>query len=377
LLPRLLDWERGNGGERGVRLYACSGTTSVPANFRFDRTVGTGTVDLAGAAYSISLPATAHWIVLVARDHVIGSFEVPAGGASSNGPDLIVDLAQLPSSPSRTQIEIRILDPKGRAPYSGRPAEVELSLDVHNPDDPSSVSSHSTGPSRQDDAAATYWFDGVEPSHCTVTIKLEEMATIVRVLDVVAREKPYEIEVVARPADAELHGLVVGPDGKPLANAHVHLRERTAAGLDDTNVPPTVTNNEGRFRFEKLASGEGIVVVHALPFAPAIVPVKLAADSDAGSISLASGGRVVVTVARARGDPKQSSFDSLHVVRSADGMTLADPAWEGSVDWKTSTRLELVLPAGKATLDVTLVDGTKFKRELDVVAGKTLEVAIE
>jgi hypothetical protein len=58
-------------------------------------------------------------------------------------------------------------------------------------------------------------------------------------------------------------------------------------------------------------------------------------------------------------------------------MTLADSAWEGSVDWKTATRFELVLPAGMATLDVTLVDGTKLHRELDVVAGKTQEIVIE
>jgi carboxypeptidase family protein/sigma-70-like protein len=376
LLPRLLEWERGKDGERSVRLYALSGTTSVPARFRFDRTVGFGTVDFAGAAYSISLPPEAHWIVLVARDHVIGSAEVPAGGATANGPDLVVDLAQMPAAPSRTQIEVRILDAKGRAPWSGASAQIELDSSIQDPDDPSSTSSHSTGPSRQEDATATFWFDGVEPGHCTITIKIEGIATIVRALDVVAREKPYEIEVVARPADAELHGLVLDPEGKPLAKAHVRLRERTAAGLDDVNVPPTVTNDEGRFRFEKLASSEGVVIVHALPFAPAVVPVKLTADGDAGTIALAAGGRVAVNVTRSR-SPTQSSWSDVHAFRTADSIPLAEPGFEGSIDWKTATRLELVLPAGRATIDVTLIDGTRFHKEVDVVVGKTQELTIE
>ena len=97
---------------------------------------------------------------------------------------------------------------------------------------------------------------------------------------------------------------------------------------------------------------------------------------DAGTIVMGAGGRVVVTVERPR-SPNQSSFADVHAFRTADSLPLVEPAWQGSILWKSATCLELELPAGRATLDVTLIDGTKFHQEVDVRAGKTQEVAIE
>jgi hypothetical protein len=380
LLPRLTEAERADGGARSVRLFTCGGESAPPPDFMLGTLVDVGTIDLDAATYDAVLSKEVRWIALVVRNRTIGAVEVSSAKGGANGPDLVVDLSQLPSGAAGAAVELRLRDAQSGALYTGPDAVVELMSVYRDPQqkDPGTMTGSSIGSSsRRTITAGVVTIDNVHPGHCTLTVEIDGMAPIHREFDVVARAEPYRIDLTVRPADATLRGQIVDPDGKPLVKAHVRLLERTKDGLDGVNIPPTLTNGEGRFIFEKLASGEGVLIVYALPFAPAIVPVKLAADSDAGSISLASGGRVVVTVARARGDPKQSSFDSLHVVRTADGIALADPAWEGSVDWKTNTRLELVLPAGKATLDVTLVDGTKFKRELDVVAGKTLEVAIE
>jgi hypothetical protein len=379
LLPRLAEWERVNGAARSVRLYALRGDSAPPPDFEkgIGAFVESGTVDLDAATYDVLLPTSARWIALVARQRTLGVVAVTPAKAGDGGPDLVVDLSQLPSEPTRAAIEVRLIDAKTGAPYSGPPAEVELQSVFGDETQPGVATAVSRPPVRRDDAAGIVWFDEVRPSRCTVTVEIAGMATIRSKLDVIARAEPYRVDLTVKSADASLRGTVVDPDGKPLARAHVRILHRTASGFDSENTLPTLTNGEGRFVFEGLATGEGLVMVHALPFAPAILPMKFANEQDAGPIALAAGGRVVVTVVRARGDADHSSFESIHVARTEDGLPLADPLWEGSVDWKTGTRLELALPPGRATLDLSLIDGTKVHREVDVVDGKTLDVRIE
>jgi hypothetical protein len=376
LLPRLTEAERADGGARSVRLFTCGGESAPPPDFTQATLVDVGTIDLDAAAYDAVLSPEVRWIALVVRNRTLGAVAVSSVRSGTSGPDLVVDLSRLPSAPGGAAIELRLLDAQSGALITSSEAVVEFSSSFEDPQQAGAGTSYGAS-SRRKISGGIATIDAVHPGHCRLTVEIDGMAPIHREFDVVARAEPYRIDLVVRAADALLRGLIVDPDGKPLAKAHVRLLERTKSGLDADNIPPTLTNGEGRFIFEKLASGDGVLIVYALPFAPAIVPVKLAADGDAGSIALAAGGRVVVTVTRARGDPTQSSFGALHVARTADGMTLADSAWEGSVDWKTATRFELVLPVGMATLDVALVDGTKLHRELDVVAGKTQEIAIE
>jgi RNA polymerase sigma factor (sigma-70 family) len=376
LLPRLTEAERANGGARAVRLFTCGGESAPPPDFMLGTLVDVGTVDLDTATYDAVLSKEVRWIALVVRDRTLGTVAVSSAKVGANGPDLVVDLSQLPSNPTGAAVELRLLDAQSGALFTASEAVVQYSSSFGDPQQPG-VGTRYGASSIRKISGGTVTIDNVHPGRCTIKIEVDGMAPIRREFDVVARAEPYRIDLAVRPADATLRGQIVDPDGKPLAKAHVRLLERTKSGFDAGNVPPTLTNGEGRFIFEKLASGDGVLIVYALPFAPAIVPVKLAVDGDAGSITLAVGGRVVVTVSRARGDPKQSSFESLHVGRNADGMALADSVWEGSVDWKTNTRFELVLPAGKATLDVTLIDGTKLHKEVDVAAGKTQEIAID
>jgi hypothetical protein len=379
LLPRLAEWERVNSAARSVRLYALRGDSPPPADFEkgIGAFVEKGTIDLDAATYDVVLPTSARWIALVARQRTLGVVAVTPAKAGAGGTDLVVDLSQLPSGPTRAAIEVRLIDAKTGTPYSGPPAEVQLQSIFEDEMQPGVANMLSGPPARRDDAAGIVWFDEVRPSRCTVTVEIAGMAAIRSKLDVIARAEPYRVELTVRSADATLRGTVVDPDGKPLARAHVRILHRTASGFDAENTLPTLTNGEGRFVFEGLATGEGIVIVHALPFAPAILPMKFANEQVAVPIALATGGRVAVTVVRARGDADHSSFESTHVVRTEDGLPLADPLWEGSVDWKTGTRLELALPPGRATLDVSLIDGTKVHREVDVVDGKTLDVRIE
>jgi hypothetical protein len=49
--------------------------------------------------------------------------------------------------------------------------------------------------------------------------------------------------------DGILAGVVVGPDGRPVAGAEVVLSERTIVSLDP--IAKTVTDDEGHFRFTR------------------------------------------------------------------------------------------------------------------------------
>jgi RNA polymerase sigma-70 factor (ECF subfamily) len=380
LLPRLTEAERADGGARSVRLFTCSGESAPPPDFEPGALVDLGTIDIDAGTYDAVLSKEVRWIALVVRNRTLGAVAASSAKPGANGRDLVVDLSRLPAAPAGAAVELRLIDAQSGALFTGPDAVVEL-MSVHgDPDqkEAGTMTGSSIGSSsRRRITAGVVTIDSVHPGHCRLTVEIDGMAPIHREFDVVARAEPYRIDLTVRPADAVLRGLVVDPDGKPLVKAHVRLLERTKSGLDADNVPPTLTNGEGRFIFEKLASGDGVLIVYALPFAPAIVPVKLAADGDAGSIKLAAGSRVVVTVSRARGDPKQSSFSDVHAFRTADSVPLVEPGWEGSVDWKTATRLELVLPPGRATLDVTLIDGTKLHKEVDVVAGKAQELTID
>ncbi|ODS52067.1 MAG: hypothetical protein ABS36_18080 [Acidobacteria bacterium SCN 69-37] len=98
---------------------------------------------------------------------------------------------------------------------------------------------------------------------------------------------------------AAVGGLVWDPAGAVVAGAAVDLRDSAGAGRS------TVTDGEGRYRFERLSAGDYTVRVSAFGFEPAERRISVALDAVAVDIQLGVSRlteRVVVTGARERAE---------------------------------------------------------------------------
>ncbi|MGE3175356.1 MAG: sigma-70 family RNA polymerase sigma factor, partial [Planctomycetota bacterium] len=205
------------------------------------------------------------------------------------------------------------------------------------------------------------WGEGLRPMHRTVTTPIAEPV-------VLRFERPA-------PPSATVRGVVLGPDGRPAANAQVDAHR-----LDVEEVTHVrVTDAAGAFALTPLPAGRWRVAVRVDGCAPWIsAPVTLAANTevDLGDVPVTPGGRLRVRPTGPLGDARVVLIDrddALAAGLTRDGDSLqSGPLAPGSYRVLVSGR-----DVAAQRVEVEVVDGETAVVELAPHGGTQVQFELE
>lgn len=309
-----------------------------------------GEVDLDNSRYSYTRHrGVDRHLTLWWENTLLGGVEISEG---DEGPDLLVDLYKVTPPPLQGRIALQVRDAESLKPISPfdivlTPVAVETSLRPF-PERSSGVGDRRGRFETELKHLGTY----------SVSVEAKGYVSSWRKVVLSGAELRPQMTFDLHPPRAQVRGEVRGPDGKPLNGVRVHL-------LDEQGSPVfsgswgTLTNAEGRCRFDQLAEGDYLLLAEPVDAAmskrlsPGVARVR-AFPEGTGKITLSPGFSTFVY-------PEGVSGPFQFRLLDADGIPLYD-------DSRMTVRhhgdgFNFVLPPGEYTL---VTDCPSFRRHEQV-----------
>lgn len=359
--------------------YDSGGSFSTGANHAY------GKLDLDHDLYTVERPpAAAKFVALIARNELLGCAEI----SGATGPDLPVDLALLPEEPL-----VRTVRFTATSALDGKPLDyVQLQFECY----PAAEPVRGYGQSLSEPLAQRM---NLPITHTASLPVGTAVISVYRngwmrdrlVAEIPPGDSPLELTLALTPeGKASILGEVVDEDGKPLADAPLRLYRRSDVRpiCDPSRRTEGRTDVAGRFEFRDLPAADYVVAVDPYEFHPESgrelrderdllrpTAIVLAASESPQScrLALARGVACTLDVTFADGvnrPVRLRAFDGA-------GLPLIDDSNHGwSEYWRSSGRLDVILPNSKTKLELRGRTGEPKTIEFDPALSTTASIIL-